>query len=242
MPGGGCFIASCEKKIMNIASIFKKVVMSVTGLLLVGFLVSHLAGNQFIYFGDKAFNGYAGFLESHPEIVYPAETGLLLLFVVHLIMAFRLTLENNAARPLPYGERKTAGESTLSSRTMILTGVIILAFVILHVRQFKFGDKSGTGGLWELVVIKTFQDPMYLAIYVVAMLALGFHISHGIGSAFQSLGLFSRNRRTMRLIGCTIGWIIALGFLALPVYSYVVKPTLTTSAPLERKAETPEKK
>ena len=76
---------------------------------------------------------------------------------------------------------------------------------------------------------------MYVAIYVVAMMALGFHISHGIGSAFQSLGLFSQHRRTVRLIGCTIGWILALGFLAIPVYAFVAKPTVSTAPITESK-------
>ncbi|MEI6232796.1 MAG: succinate dehydrogenase cytochrome b subunit [Planctomycetota bacterium] len=217
---------------MNIASIFKKVVMAITGLLLVGFLVSHLAGNQFIYFGDHAFNSYAEFLENNPEIVYPAETGLLLIFIAHLVMAFKLTRENSAARVKANEVRETAGQSTLSSRTMIVTGVIILAFVIMHVWQFKFGDKSQAGGLWGLVVIKTFQDPMFCAIYVVAMLALGFHLAHGIGSAFQSLGLFSQRRMTVRRIGQAMGWILALGFMALPLYAILAKPKVSDSKPI----------
>ena len=217
---------------MKIESILKKVVMSVTGLLLVGFLVTHLAGNQFIYFGDKAFNGYAEFLESKPAVVYTAEIGLLATFIVHLSTAFKLTLENKAARPKTNTERKTAGESTLPSRTMLITGIIVFAFIVLHVWQFKFGDKTSTkageGGLWWLVAVKTFQDPMYVAIYSVSMLALGFHISHGIGSAFQSLGLFSQHRHTVQRIGYVIGWILALGFLALPIYAYAFKPTVTS--------------
>ena len=118
---------------MQIASILKKVMMAVTGLLLVGFLVTHLAGNQFIYFGDKAFNDYAAFLESKPALVYSAETALLAIFLVHIYLAVRVTLQNKGARPLNYAERKTAGESTFSSRTMLITGVIVLAFIIMHV-------------------------------------------------------------------------------------------------------------
>ncbi len=210
---------------MKIASIFKKVLMAVTGLLLVGFLISHLAGNQFIYFGDQAFNAYAEFLESKPAVVYTAEIALLAIFIVHIISAIKLTLENNTARPLAYAEHKNAGESTFASRTMVITGLIVLFFVIVHVRQFKFGDKTGDGQLFGLAM-QTFQSPIVLGFYVLSMLALGFHIAHGIGSAFQSLGLFSKNRRRVRLIGNVIGWILALGFAALPIYAFVAKPTV----------------
>ena len=132
---------------MKIASIFKKVLMAVTGLLLVGFLVSHLGGNLMIYFGAPTFNGYASFLDEKPILVAVAELALLAIFLAHIFFAIRLTSENTAAREKSYEVRKTAGESTLASRTMWYTGLVILVFVALHVWHFKYGPKkmSATG-------------------------------------------------------------------------------------------------
>ncbi|HLX64767.1 MAG TPA: succinate dehydrogenase cytochrome b subunit [Planctomycetota bacterium] len=213
---------------MKISSIFKKVLMALSGLALVGFLVAHLAGNLLLYKGNGAFNGYAEMLEHNPLII-PAELALIAIFVIHVYNAARLTIENKTARPIVNAERKTAGESTFSSRTMWATGLIVFAFIILHVWQFKYGDKSGSGGLWGLVISK-FQEPAILGIYVVAMLVLGFHLAHGISSAFQSLGLLSQNRRKLRGAGLIVGWILALGFMSLPLYAFFAKPVATISA------------
>lgn len=210
---------------MKIASIFKKVLMAITGLLLVGFLVSHLAGNLLIYAGADTFNGYASLLESKPLLVDAAEIGLLLIFLLHIFMALTLTGENSAARPASYEVRKTAGESTLASRTMWYTGLVVFLFVVLHVYHFKFGAKKDgeTMVLWQLVTGE-FHKPWVVGLYVAAMALLGLHISHGIGSMFQSLGLFSANRRRVRQIGALIGWILVIGFASLPLYSFLVLP------------------
>ena len=209
---------------MQISSIIKKVIMSLTGLALVGFLIAHLAGNFYLYKGDRAFNGYSDMLEHNPLLI-PAEIALFLTFVIHVLSAVVLTLQNRAARKLGYAQRETAGESTLSSRTMMISGLIVFAFIVLHIWQFKFGDKTVPGGLWGVVVAE-FQKPVILIIYVVAMIVLGFHIAHGISSAFQSLGLFSVHRHQLRKIGQVLGWILALGFAALPVWTFTTKPTL----------------
>lgn len=215
-------------------SIVKKAFMAVTGLGLFVFLITHLAGNLFIYAGPAAFNGYAEMLEHNPLIV-PAEIGLIIIFLWHIYLAIKLTIENKAARPVGYQHRNTAGESTLASRTMIYTGIVIFIFVILHVAAFKFGMKKipldnrfGQPGermaLWELV-IDTFQNPMVVAWYVLAMILLGFHISHGASSALQSLGIIKSNwRGPSRWIGALIGWAIAIGFALMPIYAYIVKP------------------
>ena len=207
---------------MKLNSILKKVLMALTGLGLVGFLVGHLAGNLFIYRGEAKFNGYALFLEEN-EALPLAEGGLIVLFLVHLYLAFRLTVENNSARPRNYEVRQTAGQSSLASRTMILSGLVILGFIILHIYQFKYGTRPD-GSLWQLVV-NTFQQPWVVCIYVASMLMLGTHLSHGIGSAFQSLGLRNESGRpTLKGLAPVIGWILAAGFAALPLYAFVAKP------------------
>lgn len=110
---------------------------------------------------------------------------------------------------------------------MWYTGMIIFAFLILHIWRFKFGSKNGDGKLWGMVITE-FQNPVILIIYLIAMLALGFHIAHGISSAFQSLGLFSNNRHKLRRAGLIIGWMIALGFASIPIWAYLTKPPVVT--------------
>lgn len=200
--------------------------MALTGIGLLGFLIAHLSGNLLIYAGPEKFNHYAEFLEANPLLV-PAEIGLLVLFFYHIYLAITLTRENEAARPIPYQQRKTNGESTFASRTMIYTGTIILAFVIVHVYMFKFGAKKNNGQmvLWELVV-ENFKNPLVVAWYVIAMITLGFHLSHGTSSVLQSLGIIKSDwRGGSRTIGAIIGWAIAIGFALMPIYVIVVKPT-----------------
>lgn len=121
----------------------KKVLMAVTGLLLVGFLTSHLAGNflLFDFIGGKdKFNEYSHWLITHPLII-PMEIGLLALFLIHIISAVKVSLLSSAARPQKYAHRETNGKSTFASRTMLHTGGIILVFLVLHLVTFKFGTE-----------------------------------------------------------------------------------------------------
>lgn len=214
---------------MKFSTILNKAIMAITGLALVGFLVSHLAGNLKLYMGADEFNHYAKFLEDLGPALYVAEIGLATLFLIHIISAIRLTLRNNAARPIGYGAKTTAGESTLASRTMMITGVVILIFVFFHVNGFKFGERPN-GSLWELVVEK-FKRPEIAAFYVICMLCMGLHLSHGIASAFQSLGFRnSSGHPKLRGLGALIGWGIALGFAAFPLWVMVAKPVPKTSS------------
>lgn len=202
--------------------------MAVTGLGLVGFLVAHLAGNLFIYSPHGVgFNHYAQMLEDNPLLI-PAEIALLALFLVHIFLAITVTRENFAARPTAYQDKRTAGESTFASRTMMISGFIILIFIVIHIYMFKFGDKRGPNNelvLWELV-IRCFQNPLVVAWYVLAMIVLGMHLSHGFSSAFQSLGLIHKQgcRKQWRLAGVIIGWVLALGFAAMPIYAIAFNP------------------
>ncbi|HYG75857.1 MAG TPA: succinate dehydrogenase cytochrome b subunit [Planctomycetota bacterium] len=205
---------------MNFSSIVKKTFMAFTGLALVGFLVTHLAGNLMIFSPEK-FNAYAHMLEQNPLLV-PAEIALLAIFLVHIYMALKLTAENRAARTESYEVRNTAGESTWASRNMMITGVIILFFVIIHVKMFKYGDKTGAGGLWGLV-IREFKQPQVAIFYVASMIFMGFHLSHAISSALQSLGALKPGvRPKVRRLGAVIGWGLAIGFAILPLWAWLI--------------------
>jgi succinate dehydrogenase / fumarate reductase cytochrome b subunit len=197
--------------------------MALTGLALFGFTIGHLAGNLLIFKGAESFNAYAEGLAGFGVLLYAAEVGLIIFFVIHAYSGIRVTLENRRARKSQYMSKSTAGEATLASRTMAIGGVILAIFIVLHVRMFKYGDHQGEGGLWGLV-IRTFQDPLMVAWYTLAMVALGLHLSHGIGSAFQTLGALKSDwRRPAKKIGMGLGWVIALGFASLPIWSYIYR-------------------
>ncbi len=118
------------------STIGKKLVMAVTGLLLFGFLVTHVAGNLLLFVGEEAFNDYAHMLESNPLLPL-AEVGLLALFGVHIACAISLTLQNKKARPTPYEEKQWAGARSLGSSTMIISGMLVTLFLVVHLYDFR---------------------------------------------------------------------------------------------------------
>ncbi|PJB52928.1 MAG: cytochrome B subunit [Bdellovibrio sp. CG_4_9_14_3_um_filter_39_7] len=210
------------------SSIMKKQIMGVTGLLLCGFLVSHLIGNCLIYFGDRAFNTYAHTLVTNP-LIYVAEAILLGIFLTHIFMAMKLTLENKAARPVAYAVKKPTGRgSTIASSTMPYTGLLILVFLIFHILHFKFGpvykityDGVEMRDLYRLL-IEYFHQPLAVVWYVFCMLALGLHVSHGFWSAFQSIGFnHPKYNACLKNLSKVYALLITIGFSALPIYCYL---------------------
>jgi len=206
---------------MTSASIFKKAIMAVTGLAWFGFVIGHLAGNLLIYSGPEEFNAYAAFLEGTGKLLYLAEAGLIVLLLGHVWMATKVTFENRKARHRGYAVNQTNGKASVASRTMAVAGIILLAFIITHVNMFKYGNKTGEDGLWGLVM-RTFQDPLMVGWYVLAMLALGLHLSHGFGSALQTLGVVRPSLRSkFHTTGYVAGWAVALGFIGFPLYAFI---------------------
>lgn len=210
------------------SSVGKKQIMALTGLGLIGFLLGHLAGNMLLFVGADAFNFYGHKLTSNP-LIYVAEAGLLAMFLTHIGLAFKLVLENNAARPQKYYMKsKTGRGSTFASSTMPYTGLIILVFVISHLMHFKYGayyttivDGVEMRDLYR-VVIEYFRNPIWVGWYVFAMLALGLHLSHGFQSTFQSLGInHPKYTPIIKKIGCGLCAIISIGFSVLAVYSHI---------------------
>lgn len=218
---------SSECKCTPLSSVGKKQIMGVTGLLLCGFLLSHLAGNMLLFVGPEAFNKYSHALVSNP-LIYLAEAILVLLFLSHIAMAIRLTIENKKARPEPYYMRKISGRgSNLASSTMPYTGMIALIFLVIHICGIKYGPVYNTeiAGVAVRDIYRTtveyFRDPLHVLGYLVAMLALGVHTAHGFWSAFQSLG-FSHPKYTpkLKIASKLYGLLIFVGFSSLPVYCY----------------------
>ncbi len=217
------------------SSVGQKYIMALTGLGLVGFVITHLLGNLALYRMDGVpFNTYAHTLESYGLLLYIAEVGLLGAFVVHIITAIGLTKGNSSARPTGYRKLETKGAPSrwsFASRRMIVSGLILLAFLILHIWQFKFGPGTPEGYVVEIkgenardlhrLVIETFHNPMYVGVYVFAMLFLGTHLRHGFWSAFQSLGAMSpRFAPAINALGIALALILAAGFLFIPLWIF----------------------
>ena len=197
----------------------KKLGMALTGLILYGFLVGHLLGNLLLLKGDggQAFNAYAEFLINHPLII-PAELFLVVVFLLHVYLAISVTRENRRARPVGYQTTQSVGGRSFASYTMIYSGVIVLVFLVLHLKTFKYGDKAG-GTLYDLVS-STFQQTGYMVWYAIAMVVLGFHLWHAFQSALQTLSVRSEKIKSLGLFLCLA---LALGFGFLPVYVGVLK-------------------
>ncbi len=210
------------------SSIGRKHLVAVTGLLLCGFLVSHLAGNLLLLVGSDAFNIYANNLTSLGSLLYVIETGLLLVFLVHIYLAVRLNIENYQSRGKYQLKRRTGRGTTFMSATMPWTGLILLVFLILHLMNLKFGTHYETevGGLKMRDMYRTtmeyFQSPVNVGWYVFAMLCAGLHTAHGFASAFQSLGLnFPKYYPKIKFISYLYAILIAGGFAFLSVWAYL---------------------
>lgn len=200
-------------------SVGKKLLVALTGLALSGFLGAHLAGNLLLFAGPDAFNGYARRLEDSFLLV-PAEIGLALVFGAHLVMALRVRLENRRARAARYVAKAREGGRTLGSATMGITGPIILAFLIVHLINFRLADR-GDGTLYDLVV-GLFQSLPYVVFYVVCMLVAALHVSHGLQSAFRSLGLVHpRFTPLITWAGWAFAGVVALGYSAIAVWIHL---------------------
>jgi succinate dehydrogenase / fumarate reductase, cytochrome b subunit len=213
---------------LSSSSIGSKLLIALTGLGLFVFLIAHLSGNLLFIVGPAAFNSYSHALISNP-LVYVVEVGLIVLFVLHIVQTVKLYAGAKSARPVPYAKKERAGgpsRKTLASSTMIFTGIIILAFVILHLRKFKFGPWYDTpDGIRDLyrLQLEIFSNPGYVAFYMLAMVLIGFHLWHGVPSVAQSLGI-DHPKYTPRIlwVGRALAALIAGGFFILPLYTYLL--------------------
>lgn len=175
----------------------KKVVMAVTGLALFGFVFTHMLGNLKIYQGAEKLNSYAEGLREfgapflgYGQFIWLARIGLLVIVLLHIWSAWQLTLINRRARPRGYA-KETHQKSTYASRTMRWGGVILLAFIVYHLLHLTVGSVHPDfehGNVYRNVVVG-FSNPLVSGFYILAQVALGFHLYHGLWSLFQTLGL-----------------------------------------------------
>ena len=217
-----------------------KYLVALTGLALTGFVLAHMSGNLLIFRGREALNSYALFLKERGGLLWAARLGLLAVFVLHIWVAVRLTLRNRRARPVRYVHEDTV-QASVASRTMIWSGLVILAFVVFHLLHYTFGLVAATAqtpqgpvnflalsdspgdparghhDVYAMTVYGFRNVPVSIA-YIVAQLFLGLHLSHGVSSTFQSLG-WSHPRfwPTLRAISLTLTIIVVAGNVAMPL-------------------------
>ena len=182
------------------SSIGKKYVMAVTGLMLFGFVCIHLLGNLQIFLGPDPINAYAAILQGNKVVLWSFRAVMLGLVMTHITMAVSLTIENRAARPIPYAGGKVP-HSSFASRTMVFGGSALFAFILFHLLHFTVGvvtpdimhhvDAKGRHDVYRMM-IEGFSYKWVSLAYMAAMVALFLHLSHGVDSFFQTLGLKNR--------------------------------------------------
>jgi succinate dehydrogenase / fumarate reductase cytochrome b subunit len=212
------------------SSVGTKIFIGVSGLLLVAYLVIHIAGNLLIFFGPNVFNAYAYNMEVRNPALPIIEILLLLVFLVHIYKTVTMFLGNQAARPVAYAQKKRAGRpsrKSFASSTMIVSGLWLLAFLLVHVKAFRFSPEyPWPGGGRDLYrqEFETLSDPLTVGFYVLSMLVVGSHLWHGASSGFQSLGV-DHPALTPKLLlaGKVLAVLMAGGFIVIAVWVYLTQ-------------------
>jgi succinate dehydrogenase / fumarate reductase, cytochrome b subunit len=215
------------------SSIGKKIVVGATGVAMMLFLVGHLSGNMLMFAGAEAFNDYAHFLQSKKGLVWGARLGLLGAVGLHILATIHLSIQNRQARPAEY-QVEAVNRASLSSRTMLWSGLTVLCFVIYHLLHYTVGFSNEfrkEGGDYYFLTKDgdTFHNAYKMVVdgfsclpvtffYLLSMILLASHLSHGFSSAFQTLGLTTRKSRPVL---ATLSWVFAIGicggFCAVPL-------------------------
>jgi succinate dehydrogenase / fumarate reductase, cytochrome b subunit len=222
---------------MNIAILFKsslgkKFIMAISGAALFLFVVGHLLGNLQIFLGPEAINRYGRLLQNNKEILWPVRIGLLGMVALHIWSAVKLSAENKAARPIGYADNPVPVAASYASRTMLMSGLIIAAFVLYHllhytvqVRSLNFTgkdflalhDAEGRHDVFGMM-ITGFSQPLVSGFYIFAMALLCLHLSHGVSATFQSIGMKNQvYGPSIDRFAKTVAWVIFLGYISIPI-------------------------
>ena len=210
------------------SSIGTKLLVGITGLALVLYLIIHIVGNVMVFFGPDVFNRYAHTLSSLP-ILPLIEIALLLVFLIHIYKTVTMVIRNRKARPARYEMKKMAGRpsrKTFASSTMILSGLWLVLFLVIHVRAFRFMPKeewpAGGVDLYGFEM-REFTNPLMVGFYVVSMLIVGSHLWHGVSSTLQTLG-FDHPTWTPRVItaGKVLAVLIAGTFILIALWAHFI--------------------
>jgi succinate dehydrogenase / fumarate reductase cytochrome b subunit len=214
-------------------SVGSKFVMALTGIYLCIFLCGHLAGNLLLYVGRDAFNGYAATLHHTPLLMWGNRVAMIVCFPIHMLTAYRTAQLNMAARPEGYAFANNS-PARMAAKTMILSGTVVLAFFLFHLAHFTWrtvgpqpGALTASGDYDAFTMVKMgFHQPLIAGFYVLAVLLLAAHLSHGIYSMFQHLGLWGKKWTPfLKTASLVVGYGLMAAFASLPlaVYFEVVK-------------------
>ena len=212
------------------SSIGRKYLMGIAGLVWTGFVLGHMAGNLLILAGPEAFNSYGHAIITNKPLLYGTEAALILSILVHAGLGIRLAMENRAAKPVKYKVApKNQKKARFGSSWMVWQGSFILAFVIYHLLTFKYGPEYTIvhGGVemrdLHRLVVEVFTQPLFVVGYIVSLILLGIHLSHGFSSVFQSIG-FNHPRYTpmLKTAGYVYAFVVAAGFIVQPVYVFLI--------------------
>jgi succinate dehydrogenase / fumarate reductase cytochrome b subunit len=212
------------------STVGRKFVVALTGFALTGFVIAHMVGNLHIFQGREALNEYAHFLKELGPILWAMRIGLLICLVLHMYCSLSLKMQSLAARPIRYVYENTA-QATLASRTMVQTGLLIFAFILFHLAHYTFGwidtvdgtnylDLRDPKGLQDVyaMTLHGFRNPVVSILYLIAQAILWVHMSHGVGSMFQTLGVSTpRTWPFFRILGLTVASIVAIGNIVIVV-------------------------
>ena len=214
------------------SSLGKKFVMAASGVCLLLFVVGHLVGNLQIFLGPEAINRYGHFLQSNLEVIWPVRFAMVGLLVLHVWSAAKVSRENKAARPMGYAGDPAAPAASYASRTMLMSGLIVAAFIVYHLLHYTvqakainltgtdfltLHDEKGRHDVYAMVVLG-FRQPLVAGFYIIAMALLCTHLSHGVYAMFQSLGI--KVGWCPCLPKCLAKWgsiLIFLGYVSIPL-------------------------
>jgi len=212
-----------------------KFLTAISGLGLAVFVILHLAGNLTLFIpGGEAFNLYAEKLKSLGPLFYIGEIGLLFIIVLHIVTAIRVKRSAKKARPIEYKEyhsKKGPSKLNFMSQNMIISGLLLAFFMVVHIWQFRFGPGMEEGYVTTLhgqeardfyrLIVETFKSPFWVVFYCGFVLFLGMHLRHGFWSAFQSLGAsFPRFSSLLYCFAALLAVVLTVGFFVLPLYIY----------------------
>jgi succinate dehydrogenase / fumarate reductase cytochrome b subunit len=208
------------------SSIGKKFAVAATGIILILFVIGHLLGSLEIYLGQDHSNWYAEFLRSTGPLLWIVRIILILTVCIHIVATIQLTAENRRAKPKKYAI-KAHQASTLASRTMIYSGLLVLCFVVYHLLHFTFQttnpefrtlmDAQARHDVYHMVILG-FRQPLISLFYILALFLLSVHLSHGFASVTQTLGI--NNPKISGLIsngGRVLSWVIFAGYISIPI-------------------------
>jgi succinate dehydrogenase cytochrome b subunit len=213
------------------SSVGKKYIMAITGCALFGFVIAHLLGNLQIFLGPGPLNRYGHFLQTTPEVLWPARFGLLAMVALHILAALKLSRENKLARPVPYAREELVAAS-YASRTMLMSGIIVAVFVVYHLLHFTvqvqainlvgenfalLEDQKQQHDVYRMM-LAGFSSFWVSGFYMIGLGLLCLHLSHGVGSMFQSVGWKNKSYgKFIDGVAKVLALLIFLGYCSIPL-------------------------